>query len=874
MTGIQLSQVSLWRLRLYSLICVWLFGSIPSLLAQAPADSLSLLQFILDFESAGKASFSFEARQIEGIHVSATLRQEKDLASLCHKLEKQGLLAMRYGDSGIMLARKPTEWQGFVSLRILGESGSLPLSTAQCCNGRGWVADSLGVLLLPKSALEKGVEFRCVGYESLRLAPGTILPDQSSIRLKPALLNASEVDIVVRPLPQKPLLPIYFEADKPWLNQAARLEAEVLEQRGAWTLAGVTQSLDGGASPRIRGAASWESLIELDGLPLYQIDHYFHTFSPLDIGLVDEMFVHRNHIPADRGGIRGGLVEVESLLGEESAGQLAVNTLGTSVGGRFRKNGHSLLVQGRKSFGNLSEGRFSQSSEIQLAELRSTRFAGIEGTPNYDFGDLYGGYSYNSPNDRFSLEINGFRSDDNYNLLNIFKNQLKIRDRDAGTFDGVYYELKDWNTRAFQAKMGYRIGKNRLELQAFESRYDQELNASAGFLLSTLAGRELRSGFQNLLRNEIVDQTIGLSFREEKSRARGHYGLQYQSLGSEAFFETGQELSLDESQAVTRIHAFGSRKWQLGSAFELDLGLRISHALEIDQNWLSPRVGLGYSLGENEFLASYSHTQQAFRRFDQENQYGQTYSLFLAQADDFPTATSDQLSLGWRLLRRNFSAGIEAYHRWLDNEVANLSQQIGLPLGAELVSLQPNFLFVIGEGRHYGVDMDWAYSFDGWQTRLAYTLSRSERRFERIANGIWYRGPEDQRHRLAGSLEKRLGAWEFSGQAEWASGFRFVDLSLLPDDRRSRLTADPDTYLASLPDYQRIDLAAAYHWNLGKFRFEAGLRLFNLLDRENIVQRQYVAGIGLGGSDQRAEPIQTDVTLPGRQWVFELRISR
>ena len=271
--------------------------------------------------------------------------------------------------------------------------------------------------------------------------------------------------------------------------------------------------------------------------------------------------------------------------------------------------------------------------------------------------------------------------------------------------------------------------------------------------------------------------------------------------------------------------------------------------------------------------AGYSLTQQALRPLQHEDQFGQSYTLLVVEpaTPNAADGVARNYTLGYSRQWTHFQVAIEAYHRDLSGVLAALSQQVALPLGAELVNLQPNFLSVSGEGEVQGVDTDVRYGKGGWSGHFAYTLARSRRRFAEVAEGTWQRSPDDRRHRLATAHEWEHGRWTFGTAFEWATGLTYVDLNVLSPEAGDRGAADPTSYLRSLPTYERLDLSTHYRLELGPAQLRVGLRIYNAFDRTNVSQRQYV--VGVGGGVNRAVAVGTDVGLLGRLLIAELKFS-
>jgi hypothetical protein len=103
----------------------------------------------------------------------------------------------------------------------------------------------------------------------------------------------------------------------------------------------------------------------------------------------------------------------------------------------------------------------------------------------------------------------------------------------------------------------------------------------------------------------------------------------------------------------------------------------------------------------------------------------------------------------------------------------------------------------------------------------------------------------------------KLKNWRFSGTLVFGSGRPFTEspgtytLELLNGVEQERV-AFSTVNGSRLPSYERIDIAANYDLKLGSAVLHAGVGVFNLLNRQNVANRQYYLNSGMDESTNLA----------------------
>lgn len=846
-------------------------------------DSLSLPDALTAIARRGERRFSFEASALADVRVGAA--SAKTWARLARELTALEVAYRVEADGTVLVARKPptspttVDAPREVVLVVTDGDGPLVGATARLPDGSGAVSDLDGRLKLRLPSSSSVVRVEYLGYRRAELLLDA-RPTYRRVVLRPDTVVVSGVEVVAA-LPPRPWRG-FGVGDPTRYGARGRpvvLPPGALSGFGFGAAAGASHIDGGGASPAIRGSQGHETRVELDGLPLYYVDHLFGLFSAVNPLSVADVTLHRSHYPVDRGGARGGLMEIATVRPEASGFAAKADPTAAAATAEVYTPFARVLVSGRSSLGNVAEGAAFENSGAAAEPIEpvgSTTSVTARTVPSFTYHDAYARLEVGREASPWSLSLNGYLSRDRYDY--VFTNEDLLEDRRVpATLRGGYDEASEWRNAGAGVGIRYEAGALAYALDGYATRYTTELTSGAEFELELprrTRGREL---FANALANEVADRQLGLRIAPRGSGARWQAGVQAQRLRTEGSFVIGERNAFDEAEDDLRVHAYGAGVLALTEGLEADVGLRATYARFLDEAWLSPRVALAQRVlagakGSSELTAGYSYTRQTLANLQHENQFGQTYDLLVLEVPSAPVvAAAHTGSVGVRHERANALLSVEGYYRALPGVLASLSTNLGVDGGRDLLSPQPTFLTVAGDGEVVGVDVDARWRQGGWGGSLAYTLARSRQRFDAVDGGDWQRAPDDRRHRFATEQSYRYRSLRATMAYEGASGLVYNDIAEV-GGRADRRTLDQEELQRSLPAYHRVDLGLAWTTTLGPCDLELGGRVVNAFDRFNVSQRQYVLGIGRPANNGQAIAVGTDVGLLGRLFLAEVTL--
>ena len=155
---------------------------------------------------------------------------------------------------------------------------------------------------------------------------------------------------------------------------------------------------------------------------------------------------------------------------------------------------------------------------------------------------------------------------------------------------------------------------------------------------------------------------------------------------------------------------------------------------------------------------------------------------------------------------------------------------------------QFQFVNAIGQYAVQGLDLLLYQEFNRANFWFSYSFQNNDYNFKDLNGGVSFPNNTEISHAvaLAGTLD--LNRLKISGGMNWRTGKPYTRPAIEgPASGATIIFEDPNS--SNLNDYLRVDLSATYDMRLGeKTTAKAGLAIWNLLDKENILNRYFVVG--------------------------------
>ena len=251
------------------------------------------------------------------------------------------------------------------------------------------------------------------------------------------------------------------------------------------------------------------------------------------------------------------------------------------------------------------------------------------------------------------------------------------------------------------------------------------------------------------------------------------HGVSPNVINTEGNYAELIESSATEGKVVDEIGIFAQQEVSLSDRIKLNSGLRTSWAVLKDKTYFTPepRVALRYALDDDMALKlSYSRMAQYMHRISNSAISSPT-DIWYPVTDSVQPQKSHQVALAWQkyLNKRHLFVSAEAYYKTMQ-DLVGYEEGTNLFLNTDFESQ-----LIQGKGRAYGIEFllrKEAGKLTGW---LSYTLAWSNRQFDEIEGGNWFKARYDRRHNGAVVLQYRFQpriavslVWEY------ISGARFT----------------------------------------------------------------------------------------------------
>jgi hypothetical protein len=844
-------------------------------------DDVALLFSYLEIEYGIQLNYASQQFS-EGKYVIENKRD--NVADLLDELaEKNDWELERLGNKRFLIRPKTQEQDRLEKsieyrISIIDEETSLPLSYVAVSidgSGIGGYTDHQGDIHLEVpmsvSESESTLLIQMLGYQSQRISM-QLVGGQRTIRMKPSPLGLEEVIIEDRmdPVQVKPESESIRIQNSDGIGLVSGLTGnDVLKQ--AQLLPGLSAHDDSSSGLSIRGDESNQTLIMLDGIPIYNASHYYGIFSSINSTFVSSMDLYKNNLPIQYGGKTSGMLNINSpdmsrLAGVQVKGD--INLLTSSLGAEFPigKNA-ALFVSGRTTYRNVNQtdffDLFSDDTEEQVTQNFSllSREKLLNSVPDYKFYDLNVKFQI-APTSNHQIDVNFYRSNDDLNdgLENEFSTRrqgVRIVNRES------YLNEEQWSNLGFSINSNLELGqKTEIISSAFYSNYGNE--GILGTSLFRRVGTEVtRFQFKNDRLNEIRDFGVRSFLRTELGDQSGQSieaGFEIQHHNTSLNIDEAARSILGIQQESIELSAFASYNIVTKNGFGLNAGIRSSYYEGLEKLYYSPRLYLYQKLGEHfTWKGSYGRHYQFVRELSFETLLGRTINFWALSNDQLPVSASDKFMTGFTARAGRLKLDIEAYFKAQDNviEFALLRSPYN---GNNVIPVSQGngngYIPYQGEGTTRGVDFLLSYtarSYTGW---LSYSLSESTQSFRRILRGRDFPSPEDRRHQFKWVNQWNISEFTFNANFIFSSGRPYTDISILSANL-SRDELRPMDRVNRLPAYSRFDIGVSYDFSFEGLDASIGISAFNLVDRMNVKYIQYIFSVPSNTAQDQMKIINT-----------------
>ncbi len=617
-------------------------------------------------------------------------------------------------------------------------------------------------------------------------------------------------------------------------------------------LPGVKSSSNGTNEFVVRGGNADQNLILLDGATVYNPSHMLGFVSTFNSDAIKDLDFFKGNIPAQYGGRLSSILDIRSNEGNDKFGISGGIGL---ISSRLEINAPVLNKQG--SF-MVSARRTYADAFLKLSSNKSIN------STIFHFYDVNAAFKYHI-NDNNSIHISAYSGSDAIG-----------EDKSFGT---------NWGNQTATLRWDHHFNAGSSTTALVYSNYQYQIE---NFSLAT--AYDIRSQIKSL----AATHDFKFKVKENHSVGLGLNVTRYMlNPGSLTAPQTSQYNSFNiEKRNGFELALYAADEWQVNPKLKFSYGLRTSSFLlngpysfnqyndsgdlsdslkypggKIAKAYLmlEPRIALSYSLNNNNSIkASYNRNSQNVHVLSNYSTSLPT-DLYELSGPVIKPQKADQYSIGYyHTFNKKYDFSVESYYKYLMN-------QIDYKTGSNLfLNKDAESQIISGTGKAYGIEFLLKKNegrLTGW---LAFTLSRSERRFEQINDDQPFSSSFDRPYDLVlvaiYQLSQRLTV---SGTFLYQTGTPITSPS-------SKYTVGGQTSFYydtrnndRLPVNSRADLSLTWRNKIQKrFSSNWALSIYNIYNRKNPYTVEYQQS---KTNNVKAEAVQISLLgiLPSASWNFK-----
>lgn len=716
-------------------------------------------------------------------------------------------------------------------------------------------------LQVPATKINQSIYFQSLGYVAMSKLPREI-GETPVITLTDQPLQLQTITVIEK-LP--PIRTIAHEGNLKIKNRenggfafSPLYASDFIKQ--VQMLPGIQADDDLDARLKIRGSEANESLILLDGIPVYRTDHFYGIFSSANSNYFSEGTLYKNALPAQYGGRTGGLL---SLSSSESATKwhgsaeldllTASLTLFTPVSSKITWN-----LGARTSYLNAAElnsfDLTQPQSDFYRNNFRSlSRSERIKTNPFFNFRDLNSKITYTSGNG-LKIDLNFFGSYDQLKNNYDIKYSSRINREDAISTE-IFRNSENWENLGTSLNLEGILNNNwTIYSNTYFSAYSN-FSDIRSMLTVDLPGKDMSSGFSNIQEGKIVSGGSIFYLVNHSEKQEFKFGIDYKYNQAAYSFGEDDKMLLNGKDHANQSSIFFEKIWAKNKNTNFIFGGRSTFYSPTGKLYLDPKFQINHHSGEYlTFKTSIHYANQFTRELNYENRLGQSANyLVMADGHKYPVGTSWQYMLGIDLNRSGWNLDVEFYRKSLDGVLEYSLQMPGIDPNQGFNKSRSYRVFS-GKGKITGMDLLLSRSVKKYTGWIAYTLSKSTRQFREIRKNNPFPAENDRRHQFKWVNSYDLGNFTFSANYIFSSGKPYLALDEIPGeiDRRQ---LESRAFIRNLPSYQRLDLGLDYHFNLAGKKATLGVACFNITDHHNVKYLQYIYSVQ--ADNEAGRPVNT-----------------
>jgi len=691
-----------------------------------------------------------------------------------------------------MLRAQNSTLSGFISDAETGEdliSANIfiqELGTGAASNEYGFYS-----LTIPKGKYK--VRFSYTGYKTRTIELDLNFSVETNIELEPETYEMEEVVVKGRKddynvksteMGTTEIVPKELQVVPVILGEADILKTMQL-------LPGISQAGDGNSGYFVRGGNIDQNLILLDEATVYNPSHLFGFFSVFNSDAIKNAKMIKGSMPAEYGGRISSVLDIKMKEGSNKdwrfTGGIGLISSRLSIEGPIVKDKGSFLISGRRTYADLflplAGDEALNDSKLYFYDLNLKANYSISNSDRLYLSGYFGrdvlGYK-----DRFGFDWGNITGTLRWNHLfseKLFSNTSLI-------FSDYNYAVSILSgDNDFEVTSGIRDVNLKTDFQYFYNSENRFRFGFIGFYHTFLPGEiESDGGSVNSYKADNkygVELAAYLSHEVDLThRLKINYGLRYShylNMGPGIVYTYDEDNfpnSVTQYESGDIINSYGG---------------------------LEPRISATYLLNETSSVKGAFSRNYQYIHLLSTSTTSTPIDVWLPTTDIVKPEFANQISFGYfkNFDNNSFESSVEVYYKDMQN-------QIEYENGADIYFNEYiESQLVFGKGRSYGVEFYLKKNFGNLSGWLSYTLSKTEREFPDINDGIPFSARQDRTHDFSMTAIYKLSKW-WTFSANWiyytGDAVTFPSGKYSVDGNTLSLYTERNGY--RMPDYHRLDI--------------------------------------------------------------------
>lgn len=585
-------------------------------------------------------------------------------------------------------------------------------------------------------------------------------------------------------------------------------------------LPGIQAGNEGTAGLNVRGGSADQTLILLDGVPVYNASHAFGLFSVFNADAVNNIEVLKSGFPASYGGRLSSVVDVHMREGDKynfhGEGGIGLIFSKLTLEGPIKRGKSSFLFSARRTY-----------ADLFIRPVQKIVGAAMDITPF--FGDV---------NAKANFPVGS--KDRLYFSVYLGQDKLRIREKDhdgsrydAGLSWGNVTALTRWN-HVFSKKVfsNFTITHSRYKFETNDFTEEKRADPAFNFrehnvYFSGIQDWSVKADIDFLpTPNHFVKLGVDVILHK--------YDPGISRFSQKDSFTTVSRQFGNQALNSTEYNAYIEDDIRISNRMKANMGVRFSAFALSNKTFtnLQPRINLLYKLNPKwNFKASYSSMSQFIHLLTNGN-IGLPTDLWVPVTERVPPQLLKQFSAGVSYSHdKLLEVSMEAYYKSMKNVI-----DYGERSGFSNATYNWEEMLETGRGKAYG--LEWlVQKKKGRITGLAsYTLSKSTRQFANINNGKAFPFKYDRRHEFKAAV-----VWQASEKFQASANWFYLSGAAVT--MPSSYYFDPftgryiDVYTSRnesrMPDYHRLDVSMKFIKQKRKYTRTWVVSIYNAYNRLN-----------------------------------------